>query len=116
MCWPLIAASIRYDERARQDMIAVLIGPHYQRFAVAVAPSYLDRRGRPEHPRDQLRRNCLRGRFASESMPPWEFERDGESLRIDVTGQLIVVQIGAAADLSVDAANAGAGVIYLLED
>ncbi|MDQ0072416.1 DNA-binding transcriptional LysR family regulator [Variovorax boronicumulans] len=46
---------------------------------------------------------------------PWEFERDGEALRIDVTGQLIV-RIGSAADLSVDAAIAGAGVIYLFED
>ncbi|WGT65516.1 LysR family transcriptional regulator [Variovorax paradoxus] len=108
-------AGIRYDERLEQDMIAVPIGPRFQRFAVAAAPSYLDRCGRPEHPRELLGHACLRGRFASGSMPPWEFERDGETLRIDVTGQLIV-RIGAAADLSVDAALAGAGVIYLFED
>lgn len=108
-------AGIRYDERLEQDMVAVPIGPRVQRFAVAAAPSYLDRRGRPEHPRDLLGHACLRGRFASGSMPPWEFERDGEALRIDVTGQLIV-RIGSAADLSVDAAIAGAGVIYLFED
>jgi DNA-binding transcriptional LysR family regulator len=96
-------------------MVAVPIGPRVQRFAAAAAPSYLDRRGRPEHPRDLLGHACLRGRFASGSMPPWEFERDGESLRLDVDGQLIV-RIGSAAELSIDAAIAGAGVIYLFED
>ncbi|CAN7719803.1 LysR substrate-binding domain-containing protein [Variovorax paradoxus] len=108
-------AGIRYDERLEQDMVAVPIGPRLQRFAVAAAPAYLDRHGRPQHPRELLGHACLRGRFASGSMPPWEFERGGESLRIDVTGQLIV-RIGAAADLTVDAAIAGAGVVYLFED
>ncbi|QGW82524.1 LysR family transcriptional regulator [Variovorax paradoxus] len=108
-------AGIRYDERLEQDMVAVPIGPRFQRFAVAAAPSYLARHGRPEHPRELLSHNCMRGRFASGSMPPWEFERDGETLRIEVAGQL-TVRIGAAADLSVDAALAGAGVVYLFED
>ena len=47
-------AGIRYDERLEQDMIAVPIGPRVQRFATAASPAYLDRRGRPEHPRDLL--------------------------------------------------------------
>ena len=47
-------AGIRYDERLEQDMIAVPIGPRVQRFAVAASPAYLDRHGRPEHPRDLL--------------------------------------------------------------
>src|SRR6185312_11581742 len=83
-------AGIRYDERLAQDMIAVPIGPRVQRFATAAAPAYLDRRGRPEHPRDLLGHACLRGRFTSGTMPPWEFERDGEVVRIDPTGPLIV--------------------------
>lgn len=108
-------AGIRYDERLEQDMIAVPIGPRTQRFAAAASPAYLARRGRPEHPRDLLGHECLRGRFASGSMPPWEFERDGEVLRLDVTGQLIV-RLGATTDLAVDAAVAGTGVVYLFED
>ena len=108
-------AGIRYDERLEQDMIAVPIGPRFQRFAAAAAPAYLDRHGRPGHPRDLLAHTCLRGRFASGSMPPWEFERDGEVLRVEVTGQLIV-RLGASTDLAVEAAIAGAGVIYLFED
>ena len=108
-------AGIRYDERLEQDMIAVPIGPRVQRFAAAAAPAYLDRRGRPEHPRDLLAHACLRGRFTSGAMSPWEFERDGEVVRVDPTGPL-VVRAGAAMDLAVDAAVAGAGVVCLFED
>ncbi|MCX5576960.1 LysR family transcriptional regulator [Kaistia terrae] len=108
-------AGIRYDERLEQDMIAVPIGPRVQRFATAAAPAYLDRRGRPEHPRDLLDHACIRGRFSSGSMPAWEFERDGEIVRVDPTGPLIV-QAGSATDLAVDAAIAGTGIIYLFED
>jgi DNA-binding transcriptional LysR family regulator len=108
-------AGIRYDERLEQDMIAVPIGPRVQRFAAAASPAYLDRHGRPEHPRDLLGHACLRGRFASGGMPPWEFERDGEVVRVDPTGPLLVT-LGGAADLAVDAAIAGTGIVSLFED
>ena len=108
-------AGIRYDERLEQDMIAVPIGPRVQRFATAAAPIYLDRRGRPEHPRDLLGHACLRGRFPSGAMAPWEFERDGEVVRVDPAGPLLV-SIGPATDLAVDAAIAGTGIIYHFED
>jgi DNA-binding transcriptional LysR family regulator len=108
-------AGIRYDERLEQDMIAIPIGPREQRFATAASPAYLERRGRPQHPRDLLEHACLRGRFASGATPAWEFERDGEVVKVDPTGPLIV-RIGAAADLAVDAAVAGSGIIQLFED
>ena len=108
-------AGIRYDERLEQDMIAVPIGPREQRFATAAAPAYLARHGRPEHPRDLLNHACLRGRFASGAMNAWEFEQDGEVLTVDPTGPLIV-RVGAATDLAVDAAVAGTGIIHLFED
>ncbi|KQZ98016.1 MAG: LysR substrate-binding domain-containing protein [Achromobacter sp.] len=108
-------AGIRYDDRLEQDMIAVPIGPRVQRFAAGASPEYLDRRGRPAHPEDLMHHACLRGRFPSGSMPAWEFERGGETVRIDASGPL-VVQIGGAVDLAVDAAIAGSGVMYLFED
>jgi DNA-binding transcriptional LysR family regulator len=108
-------AGIRYDERLEQDMIAVPIGAREQRYATAASPAYLDRRGRPAHPRDLLNHACLRGRFPSGAMPVWEFERDGEVVKVDPTGPLIV-RVGAATDLAVDAAIAGNGVIQLFED
>ena len=108
-------AGIRYDERLEQDMIAVPIGPRLQRFAAAASAAYLDGHGRPEHPRELLSHACLRGRFSSGTMPSWEFERDGELVRVDPTGPLIV-RAGGATDLAVDAAIAGTGIIYLFED
>lgn len=108
-------AGIRYDDRLEQDMIAVPIGPRVQRFAAAASPEYLARRGRPEHPRDLLAHACLCSRSASGMLVPWEFERDGEEVRLEPAGPLIV-RIGAGSDLAVDAAIAGSGIVYLFED
>ncbi|MEM5338340.1 LysR family transcriptional regulator [Paraburkholderia azotifigens] len=107
-------AGIRYDERLEQDMIAMPIGPRVQRFATAATSEYLDTYGRPEHPRDLLEHACLRGQFAGGAMPTWDFERDGEIVRLDPTGPL-VVRPGAAIELAVSAALAGVGVIHLFE-
>jgi len=107
-------AGIRYDERLEQDMIAVPIGPRRQRFATAASPAYLDRRGRPDHPRDLLDHACMRGRFASGAMTVWEFERDGEIVRIEPSGPL-TVRVGTTTDLAVDAAIAGTGIVMLFE-
>jgi DNA-binding transcriptional LysR family regulator len=48
-------------------------------------------------------------------MPPWEFEHGDEVVRVDPAGPLLV-QIGGATDLMVDAAIAGTGIVYLFED
>ena len=108
-------AGIRYDERLAQDMIAVPIGPRTQRLVTAAAPAYLAAHGRPEHPRDLLQHACLRGQFSGGATPIWEFERDGEIVRIDPQGPLQVRQ-GAAFDLAVQAAIDGLGIILLFED
>ncbi len=108
-------AGIRYGERLEPDMIAVPIGPRTQRFAAAASPAYLNARGRVQHPSELLQHACLRGKFPSGSLPLWEFERDGESLTVDPTGPLIV-RIGGAVDLSVQAAIDGLGIVYLFED
>ena len=108
-------AGIRYDDRLEQDMIAVPIGPRLQRCATAASPAYLDAHGRPGHPRDLLQHACLRGKFASGAMPLWEYQRDGETISVDPDGPLIV-RIGGAVDLAVQAAIDGLGMVYLFED
>jgi Transcriptional regulator len=108
-------AGIRYDERLEQDMIAVPIGPRVQRFATAASPAYLAAHGHPLHPRDLLTHACLRGQFASGTIPAWEFERDGEIVLVEPSGPLLV-RLGGAADLAVDAAIGGLGVIQLFEE
>jgi len=108
-------AGIRYGERLEQDMIAVPIGPRQQRFSFGAAPAYLERRGRPQHPRDLLDHTCLQGRFPSGAAMVWEFERNGEVVKLDVTGPLTVT-LGGATDLLVDAAIAGTGIVASFED
>ena len=108
-------AGIRYDERLEQDMIALRIGPRTQRLITAAAPSYLAARGTPEHPRDLLQHACMRGQFSGGAIPVWEFERDGEIVRVDPTGPLLV-RLGAAFDLAVQASIDGLGIIHLFED
>jgi DNA-binding transcriptional LysR family regulator len=108
-------AGIRYGERLEQDMIAVPIGPRQQRFSFGAAPAYLERRGRPQQPRDLLGHTCLQGRFPSGAAMAWEFERNGEVIKVDVTGPLTVT-LGGATDLLVDAAIAGTGIVALFED
>lgn len=108
-------AGIRYDERLAQDMIAIPIGPRVQRFATAATPAYLDAHGRPQHPRDLLAHACLRGQFASGAMPTWEFERNGELVRLEPTGPLRS-RPGAALDLLINGALAGLGVVHIYED
>lgn len=108
-------AGIRYQETLEKDMIAIPIGPREQRFALAASPTYLERRGRPGHPRKLLDHACLRVRFSGGALIPWEFERDGEAVKVEPTGPLVAT-LGNAADLLVAAAVAGGGILYLFED
>jgi DNA-binding transcriptional LysR family regulator len=101
-------AGVRYDERLERDMVAVPLGPRVQRFVTAAAPAYLDRAGRPQHPRDLLHHACIRHRFPSGVTHPWEFERAGEVIRITPEGPLL----SSAIELEVAAAVAGLGVAH----
>ncbi|MFJ2973963.1 LysR family transcriptional regulator [Kluyvera sp. NPDC087067] len=108
-------AGIRYDEGLEQDMIATRIGPREQRFATAASPDYLNRHGRPEHPDELLKLDCLAGRFSKGNIELWEYQRGEEYCRIEPRGPLIY-SAGGAADLGVAAAISGLGVIYLFEE
>jgi DNA-binding transcriptional LysR family regulator len=105
-------AGVRYGERLEQDMIAVPIGPRMQRFATAAAPSYLAAHGRPLHPHDLLSRACIRHRFTSGIALPWEFERNGETVRVVPSGPLVA----NTTDLEFAAAVAGLGIVTSFEE
>jgi len=104
-------AGVRYDERLQRDMIAVPIGPRTQRYVVAASPAYLARRGRPAHPRDLLEHACIRHRFASGVALSWEFERDGEVIRVVPHGPLVA----NSGELEVAAAVDGLGIVCTFE-
>ncbi|WP_421739671.1 LysR family transcriptional regulator [Caulobacter sp.] len=104
-------AGVRYDERMEKDMIATpLAGP--QRFVVVGAPAYFAAHGRPVHPREVLDHACIRHRFPSGVSHAWEFEKDGEVIRISPSGPLISTSI----DLELEACIAGVGLIATFED
>ena len=102
-------AGIRYGEALEQDMISVPFGPRRQCYALAAAPAYLARRGTPGHPRDVMAHDCLRVRFSSGALAPWEFERDGTALVLDPPGRLTLG--AAAAEALIGRALTGHGLI-----
>jgi DNA-binding transcriptional LysR family regulator len=106
-------AGIRYDESLELDMIAVPIGPRQQSFAVAASPAYLAVHGMPQHPHDLLRHTCIRHRFESGRLNNWEFERDGETVRINpATGPLVANNL----EMELAAALGGLGIIATFRD
>lgn len=103
-------AGVRYDERLEKDMIAVpLAGP--QRFVVVGAPSYFAEHGRPTHPREVLDHACIRHRFAHGTSYAWEFEKDGEVIRVQPEGPLIT----NSGELELAACEAGLGLLATFE-
>ncbi|MGI0527232.1 LysR family transcriptional regulator [Rhizobium giardinii] len=105
-------AGVRYGERLEKDMIAVPIGPRRQRFVTAASPAYLLAHGEPLHPRDVLDHACIRHRFASGSMPSWEFERGEETIRISPQARVTSDSL----ELEISAAIAGLGIIATFEE
>lgn len=103
-------AGVRGRDAIPQDMVALPFGPE-ESYAVCASPAYLQTRGTLQTPADLLTHECLRVRMPSGALRPWEFERRGEEVRIDPPGRLVVGSLA----LSIEAAKAGAGVIYAIE-
>jgi DNA-binding transcriptional LysR family regulator len=104
-------AGIRLSDILAQDMIATkLFGP--VKFVTAAAPRYLDRMGRPKHPKDLLSHNCLRSQLGTRLYDGWEFEHKGKEFSVQVKGSLIFNDSWLMARAATD----GSGVIYTAED
>ena len=81
-------AGVRIGEQIEKDMIAVRIGPD-MRMAIVAAPAYFARRPPPKTPRDLTRHNCVAMRLPTfGGLLPWEFEKDGRAVNVQVEGQL----------------------------
>ncbi len=105
-------AGVRLGERLEQDMIAVRISPPL-RMAAFAAPSYLAEHGTPDTPYDLATHSCINLRLpTSGGLYAWEFEQAGKELKVKVEGQLVLNDV----DLIVDAAIAGHGIGFLLQD
>jgi DNA-binding transcriptional LysR family regulator len=103
-------AGVRLAEVVPPDMIAVPIN-QTMRALVVGAPAYFAEREPPKTPVDLMAHRCIRARMASGTIYRWEFERRGESVEIDVPGQLTLDE----SDLMLMAALAGEGLAYLAD-
>lgn len=107
-------AGIRYGEHLAKDIIAVPIGPRTQRLALAAAPCWLSSRRALLHPKELIAHDCIRLKYSSGTLIPWEFERDGETVSVNPAGRLTIGVNGAAA--AIDLARSGKGVIATFEN
>lgn len=104
-------AGVRLHEFVPEDMVAVPLGPALRGMIVAT-PAYLQQNGAPLHPRDLLKHQCIRFRFASGHLYKWQFERGDESMEIDVQGRLTLSEQATIVRAVLD----GVGIAYVLED
>ena len=104
-------AGIRLGEKLEQDMIGLKVGPALS-MAVVASPDYLARSGAIRHPDDLTAQRCINYRMVTAgTLYAWEFERDGGSLEVRVSGPLTFNE----PDLMLGAALDGLGVGYLLD-
>jgi DNA-binding transcriptional LysR family regulator len=103
--------AIRIGEVIERDMIAVRLGSELRQIAVA-SPAYIQRSGKPHHPRDLVDHRCVRWRWPGHATPyAWEFF-DKSWFEVLVDGPLIV----SDKEMAVAAARQGVGIAFVIED
>ena len=103
-------AGIRLAESVPKDMVAVAFGGD-DRFVAVAASAYLKKRGAPRAPLDLLQHSCIRYRMRNGRIYHWEFERRGQSVDVDVPGELTLDDDR----LMLDAAIEGVGIAFVPE-
>ncbi len=99
-----IDVGIRIGSLKDSSLVARPLG-HIQRVVVA-SPAYLKRHGIPKHPKDLLKKNCVR---VTDHTPTWgPFNDKGRQLRLTVSGNLEFNQNGPA--IAACVADAGFGM------
>jgi DNA-binding transcriptional LysR family regulator len=103
-------AGIRLGESVPQDMIAVRLRPDTCFMAVA-SPEYLATRTAPVTPDDLRGHQCICIRMPSGKPYRWEFEKHGQAMTLEVSGNLTLDNL----EIMADAAARGMGIAYLPE-
>ena len=105
-------AGIRLGESLEKDVVAVPVtGP--LRMAVVGAPHYFAKHPAPATPHDLRKHRCINIRLpAAGTIYKWEFEQGRRAVEVGVDGPLIFDDEG----MVIDAALAGLGLAYLIED
>ena len=77
---------------------------------ICASPSYIERRGRPEHPEDLIHHHCLVYRYAGHGrIFRWGFVRDGLRFEPELKATIVSNDIDTLAEMAI----AGAGITRL---
>lgn len=101
---------VRSADRVPVDMIALPLGLA-RRNVVVGSPDYFKARGKPQVPQDLSGHACLRVRLPNGAIYRWPFEKDGQSVHVDVEGALTLDE----ASLARTAALASVGLTLAME-
>lgn len=86
---------VRGADLVPSDMIAVSLG-RPQRYAVVGSPAYIEKHGKPRVPPDLLHHRCIRVRLPNGSLYRWQFEKDGQTTQINVSGPITLDEASLA--------------------
>ncbi|KPX12833.1 LysR family transcriptional regulator [Pseudomonas syringae] len=104
-------AGVRYGDQVAEGMIATRIAPD-MRMAVVASPAFFTTSPIPRLPCDLKHLRCINMRFPTHGgLYAWEFEKAGESQRIQVDGQIVLNGVYQ----TLDACLGDLGVGYLPE-
>ncbi|QGZ42494.1 LysR family transcriptional regulator for bpeEF and oprC [Pseudoduganella flava] len=105
-----VDCAVRGGELGDSTLIARRIGMIH--FVTCAAPSYIERFGTPEHPRDLTRHRCV-NYFSAKTgkIYDWDFTRDGERIQVPMPGVIALNDSNAY----VQAGLAGLGVIQMTD-
>ncbi|ROM86602.1 LysR family transcriptional regulator [Pseudomonas brassicacearum] len=105
-------AGVRLGPQVAKDMIALRIGPD-MRMAVVGSPAYFARHAKPVIPDDLTAHNCINLRMPTHGgLYIWEFEKNGQELKVRVEGQLVFNTIA----MRLESALQGLGLAFMPED
>ena len=104
-------AGIHLGESIQRDMVAVRVSRDHQ-IAVVGSPAYFASHSPPRSPGDLTNHRCINLRAGSPRPYRWEFEKDGESVDVEVSGPLLTDN----ADLMIQAAVQGLGLTFSFEE
>lgn len=103
-----VDCAVRGGELADSTLIARRVG--IVGFATCAAPSYLQRFGRPTHPRELAAHRCV-NYFSAKTgkIFDWDFSKDGERIQLALDGHIAVNN----SDANLQAGLSGLGIVQL---
>jgi DNA-binding transcriptional LysR family regulator len=104
-------AAVGLGEVIAQDMITLPVSEEL-RLTVVGAPSYLERRGAPKHPRELTSHVCINWKPAAGAPPyRWEFTDDGRDFAVSVDARILTTD----PELNIRLAVAGVGLTMVFD-